>query len=50
MDIRTICQIVVEQPCGRKEFLYHLQSYLQKVRGATGNIEPVELEDKKPLG
>ncbi len=24
--------------------------YVQKVRGATGNIEPVELEDKKPLG
>ena len=50
LDIRTICQIVVGKPCSRKEFLYHLQSYVQKVRGATGNIEPVELEDKKPLG
>lgn len=50
LDIRTICQIVVGQPCSRKEFLYYLQSYVQNVRGATGNIEPVELEDKKPLG
>lgn len=37
LDIRTICQIVVGKPCSRKEFLYHLRSYVQNVRGATTN-------------
>ncbi len=44
------CQIVVGKPSSRKEMLYYLRSYVQNVRGATGNLEPVELEDKKPLG
>lgn len=35
LDIRTISQIVVGEPCNRKEFLYYLRSYVQNVRGAT---------------
>jgi hypothetical protein len=50
LDTRTICQIVVGKPCGRKEFLYYLRSHLQNVRGTTANHEAVELGDKKPLG
>jgi hypothetical protein len=37
LDIRTICQIVVGKPCSRKEFLHHLRSYVQNVRGTTTN-------------
>lgn len=49
-DIRTICQMVVGQPCSRKELLFHLRAYVENVRGATTNQEVVELGDKKPLG
>lgn len=50
LDIRTICQIVAGKPCSRKELLYYLREYAQKVRGATAKNKAVELEDKKPLG
>ncbi|MEG3834189.1 MULTISPECIES: NUMOD3 domain-containing DNA-binding protein [unclassified Microcoleus] len=50
LDIRTICQIVTGKPCSRKELLYYLREYAQKVRGATAKNKAVELEDKKPLG
>jgi hypothetical protein len=39
VDIRTICHIVVGKPSSRKDFLYHLRSYVQNVRGATTKNE-----------
>ena len=38
-DIRTISRIVTGAPCSRKELLYHLREYAQKVRGATAKIK-----------
>lgn len=39
LDIRTICQIVTSKPCSRKELLYYLREYAQKVRGSTAKIK-----------
>ena len=50
MDTRTIALMTMGKSVSRKEFLYYLRNYVQKVRGTIENSESIELEDKKPLG
>ena len=50
MDTRTIALMTMGKSVSRKEFLYYLRDYVQKVRGTIENPESIELEDKKPLG